>query len=130
MKSIKRTKAPSNAKISELKVEETTFYVGDGFHQNMKKPKSATCSVESCSVCQSFQIDITCIRELCKNGFNIPPVGFDDTLAILKSMCPHVCDQWNLSAAHFLNVVAAAVNLFMLLINSALSNIGDKALLA
>ena len=96
LKSIKRIKAEAQSKISELVVGDNTFYgedVCEGFYQNMVQLKSSTCSENSCQLCSVFDVEVSCLRELCLAGNEIPSLSFDETQKLLKSLKPHVCDH-------------------------------------
>ena len=125
-KELKALKATASGKISELKVENSTFYgdeVADGFYHNMNKLKTMSLETKNCEACELFRFDHELILEISKSGMEIPQISLVKAEELLHSLKPSVCDHYNVSSLHYIYGGPIAIKHFQTLVNSALRNL-------
>ena len=95
--------------------------VPDGFFLSLTQLKNPTSQAAKPS--EHASLIFSTIVSLCSQGNPIPEVCYDQTLALLKALSPHVADISSITPTHYLTVGVCGVTHFQALLNLLVSNV-------
>ena len=130
-KTVKNSRKASSS-IHELKVGDKIYSgnsVSDGFFDSLSQMKTADYeSFQSSSSFQTFLNDFENIKEICEKGEAIPKISLQKASDILRKIRPNVNDYFSITALHYINGGAKAIEHLCHILNSIIENINNAAL--
>ena len=129
---INSCKKTQTSKTESLHVQDKLYKnedVADGFYDAMSSLKSANINDlrEDPYLVEQFS-NYEIIRELCRDGSQIPFASIETTTRILTRLKKDVRDIHNLTTLHFLNAGVEGLNHFNQIMNGIISNVNNASL--